>query len=1516
MATRVNTKFVALLTAVIVLLVGGAAAFWYLKVRDDPEQLIARGNQLMEQGNVQNAVLEYGKALQQRQNDASLILTYVDAMRQRPVESAYEATQAIKQIRSWMNKATTLRPTDHQLLQRYYAMLLTEARRFGNPRTLYKQLHQQASETYNNHDDKPGVARVARKFRGIAQVHMLSSSTSQREQDQTRQDLEHVLEQDPNDAEARYHLARWYLFQAQQARLNSNPDRRQRMQQKAVEVSEPLTEAPEGEEQVPTDWLLKRAMLLLNDELDRVEQATPLVKELEQRFLEDPTPPREAWRVARMVAEVTQAEASGGQRASLEAGLKRMQRLLERAIEQQPKRTSFHLYHGRVLRQQGKVDQAIEALEQALAIEISGDPYKVRRAANMRNSARRRLARVLLAKAHRLDEGADERTAALDRVEGLVEELNKEGASTAVVNRLEGELALLSDNVGKAVDALGQALKQTQDQDPRLTSLAAEAYLRDGQWGEATRLLEQLSAGYQGSDTAQRLRLRLAEIYLRNRQFDTARDHIQTVLEQDPENITALRLKGRMLIVEDKHQQAIEIFRPMVSQYPQVAELLARAYIATDQQDQARKLLQRRLEQRPSDLRSLAFLLHLTDDKQQHQRWLDQAREAGAEPQLVSLVEEAVTSAGNSPSQLRDLRQKLWDQQIARTENPGDQALLRAQLHLRQGDAEKATQVLDEALAQSPDHPDLIRLRFEIALNQSPDSQRAQELAAKAAGLNLDSAGGEVFAGRLALARGDADQAVAALRRAVSAKPVDSRAQRLLGDALRRRGDADAAVEAYQRAIEQRPSNVEARKRLAGIYLQRGTNSRAVDQLRQAYQYEPDSEELRRQYLRVEERYGDQQRALRERREVARQSPDDIRNRSALVELLSEMDRHDEAIDEAQALIEDAGRTRQTVATLAQARGTAGEFEQGEGLIEQYIESRGDSAEASDYLLLARYRLQQGRSDSAMTAYERARELEPEDRPVATREMAGILFRMGQNADAARLYKQLRDQFPDNATFGHRLAQIYLRMGNLDLAASLLNELPDGPTTKSLRGLLAMARGERDQARSLLSASLESQPDQPFILLQRARTLANTPDNLDGKLSDLERAVELAPDLHAARFRLARVHMQLGNREQAISQLRELLSRNTSHRQGRLLLSRLYTATDQEDAARSALEEGQQQFPDQSIWSRRLAQLETQERNAQAAISAWREAVSIEPSVTNLLGLSDLLLRVDRPGQVNTVLQDNSGRLNESPRLQGARAQALARMGERQKALNLFRVALRGATGPTTANGIVDRMRQLWPTERVLEELASVTPQMPRAELGRFAQARVRVLTGEYERGLELLEPLAQALSADEGSQLWTRVKQMQGNCLQQLGEHQPAVQCYEQVLEQRPGNVDAMNNLAYLKADKLDQVDQAIELAQKAADRRPNNAQVLDTLGWAQFKADQLSAARDTLERSIELQPLPHNHLHLGRVHMAMNSVGQARTLLNQAIELADRQNVPAVADQARRWLTELAQATPQQAG
>jgi tetratricopeptide (TPR) repeat protein len=136
-------------------------------------------------------------------------------------------------------------------------------------------------------------------------------------------------------------------------------------------------------------------------------------------------------------------------------------------------------------------------------------------------------------------------------------------------------------------------------------------------------------------------------------------------------------------------------------------------------------------------------------------------------------------------------------------------------------------------------------------------------------------------------------------------------------------------------------------------------------------------------------------------------------------------------------------------------------------------------------------------------------------------------------------------------------------------------------------------------------------------------------------------------------------------------------------------------------------------------------------------------------------------------------------------------------------------------------------------------------------------------------------------------------------------GEYAKAKEHYEAVLRIDPKFGPAANNLAWIEAEHGGSLDRAVQLAQVAEEKMPQDPSVADTLGWIYYKMNTFSRAVTSLEEAREkLGENPVVRYHLGMAYFKSGKPEAAAAELKKALELSSHFEG---ADEARKTLREI---------
>jgi tetratricopeptide (TPR) repeat protein len=117
------------------------------------------------------------------------------------------------------------------------------------------------------------------------------------------------------------------------------------------------------------------------------------------------------------------------------------------------------------------------------------------------------------------------------------------------------------------------------------------------------------------------------------------------------------------------------------------------------------------------------------------------------------------------------------------------------------------------------------------------------------------------------------------------------------------------------------------------------------------------------------------------------------------------------------------------------------------------------------------------------------------------------------------------------------------------------------------------------------------------------------------------------------------------------------------------------------------------------------------------------------------------------------------------------------------------------------------------------------------------------------------------------------------------MKDYPKAKDAYEKLLAVTPNFVPALNNLAYLYSEYLNNLDKAYELAGKARGLVADDASVGDTFGWILYKRGDYQQALPVLQDSAQkASDNPEIHYHLGMTAYMMGKTDLAKVAFRKA--------------------------------
>ena len=494
---------------------------------------------------------------------------------------------------------------------------------------------------------------------------------------------------------------------------------------------------------------------------------------------------------------------------------------------------------------------------------------------------------------------------------------------------------------------------------------------------------------------------------------------------------------------------------------------------------------------------------------------------------------------------------------------------------------------------------------------------------------------------------------------------------------------------------------------------------------------------------------------------------------------------------------------------------------------------------------------------------------------------------IGKPADAEPyLAKLAADAKNTNAQIA--LADYYIASGRSKDAVPILERVASRKESRNAADLrlakLDFREDRRADARKRLDELLKREPNNVQGLVLQAGFLS-TEGKLDDAIGRLQAAVAANSNSTEAQFALGRAYAAKNDREQAVKAFNETLRLNPRAVAAQLELSRLELAGGHVDSsvqlaeqalknapgsadARLALvraliarrdvrrAEGElrmlkEQYPDSAAVQTQVGVLAAMKGDAAGASASLTRALELDQN--NLEALSFLvsldLSNKNRASAISRV-EKRLARTPDEPAALLLAARTYARAGDMAKSEQMLRKTVEVDAANFDAYSMLGR---LYLSQQRLDD----------------ARAEFETLSKRQPRPVQAHTVVGVILEAQ--------------NKPQEARKH------YEQALALDPDMPVAANNLAWMYAETGENLDMALQLAQTATRRLPNNPAIQDTLGWIYYKKGLATLAIAPFQKSIELDPKnPVFHFHLGLAHLKNGDSPKARIALRDALALA----------------------------
>jgi tetratricopeptide (TPR) repeat protein len=489
------------------------------------------------------------------------------------------------------------------------------------------------------------------------------------------------------------------------------------------------------------------------------------------------------------------------------------------------------------------------------------------------------------------------------------------------------------------------------------------------------------------------------------------------------------------------------------------------------------------------------------------------------------------------------------------------------------------------------------------------------------------------------------------------------------------------------------------------------------------------------------------------------------------------------------------------------------------------------------------------------------------------------------------------------------LAELFVKLGRLDDAAEQVDRsLATAPTVAGYLARAHLFEARRDRSgmlASLRSAVEAANADQDPEAIERAHLeLADAQIvalDLAGALETTRALERAAPETLRGRVQQASLAWPLGQLDEGVAALKEVLAREPADIDARLLLGELQAALGDARAAKATFGEAIDRADSPVQIAAAVAGWLMQRGDTAEAIELAERTTANAVDAETLIQASEIERIVERPDRARGFAQ-RAAKAGASPgRVAILEAEVLAAGGKADDRAGAVKLLL--GVAPDAAEHVEARLRaaellredgRLIEAERTLTEAspgkAGAKPDAADAQ----AQAIVIALSQiDEKRGdaVRAARRLDEALAHDPND---ARLVLSRAAVDERRGEWRRGLEAAERLIAREPRNVDALNFAGFVAADHDHDLPLATKRLQASVALSPGSGGIVDSLGWVYFRAGDLVRAAAFLEQANRLEPRDPEILgHLGDLYAKRGERARALETYRRALGLKPSERV-----------------------
>ncbi len=402
--------------------------------------------------------------------------------------------------------------------------------------------------------------------------------------------------------------------------------------------------------------------------------------------------------------------------------------------------------------------------------------------------------------------------------------------------------------------------------------------------------------------------------------------------------------------------------------------------------------------------------------------------------------------------------------------------------------------------------------------------------------------------------------------------------------------------------------------------------------------------------------------------------------------------------------------------------------------------------------------------------------------------------------------------------------------------------------------------------------------DQAYL---RAAAVLGRTSNRAASIEVMQSLVALHPQQASGHFAMAHLMVRGGEVDKALNADEQALSLRPDWEEAALFKTRLLVAQKELGKARGFYESFLRANPRANNVRLNYARFLIDQKEWQKALEEFKRVASAVPDD------ADTIYAVGLLSLQNNRLDEAEKYLKRALELRPQNDQArlyLGQVAEQNKnysqALRWYREVAPGEyyLEAQTRLGVAMAKQGDVPGARKLLNGVKTQDDAQRVQVV-LAEEQILREAKQYHEALAVLNAAIAAIPADKDL-LYARAL-----TAEKLDMFDVTERDLREILKKDPKNVNALNALGYTLTDRTTRYQEALDLLQQAMALKPDDAFIIDSMGWLQYRLGNTAEAVKYLRRAVDLRNDAEIAAHLGEVLWVSGNHGDAEAVWSSAL-------------------------------